>query len=187
VNYLNSGFECALKSDLLKKPFSFRVCRLESASGDLRQVVNTDGRLTIEAFWCRRIPVVPGMGIDYSCYVSIENHSSSSNLLDLWEQDWLPSPTGDWVVPPSKQIPVGGRAMMWLQDRPGLTGSAGQIGYSSDGMPYKFGVSRPFFGNNTVTTNQTPEVQRPERTQRLGETNLVPGRDHRSQVQLMVT
>lgn len=185
VNYLNSGFECPSKPDLLKKPFSFAYVDLESASGDLRQVVNTNGRFTIEAFPCSRIPVVPGMGMDYSCYVSIENHSSNS--LDLWEQDRLPSPTGYWVVPPPKQIPAGGRAMMWLQDRPGATGSAAQIGYSSDGMPYKFGFSCPFFRDNTVTTNQTLKFRARSGPNDWGETNVVPGRDHPLQVQFMVT
>jgi hypothetical protein len=77
--------------------------------------------------------------------------------------------------------------MMWLQDRPGLTGSAGQIGYSSDGMPYKFSFNCPFFSNNTVTTNQTLKFRARSGPRDWGETNVVAGRDHPSQVQLMVT
>jgi hypothetical protein len=99
----------------------------------------------------------------------------------------MPSPTGYWVVPPLKQIPVGGRAMMWLQDRPGLTGYAGQIGYSSDGMPYKLGFSCPFLSNNTVTPNQTLKFRARSGPCDWGTPTSYSGVTTPSQVQLMVT
>jgi hypothetical protein len=181
VNYLNSGFECPSKPDLPSKPFSFAYVHLESGSGDLRNIVETDGRLTVKQYSPSRIPVVPGMGKDYSCYVTIQN--DSRHTLDVLD---TPAPSsGYWVVPP-KQIPAGGRGMMWLQDRAGGAGSAASMIYGYEGLPYKFSFSCPLMRNNTVTTNAGLKFEARTGTDEW-QTNLVPKRHHPLQVRFTVT
>jgi UDP-2,3-diacylglucosamine pyrophosphatase LpxH len=137
VDYVNSGFACPSLPDMPAKEPTFVVVDLESATAEVRQVV--DG--SILPYDARRIPPIAAPAPDFSCYVTIENRTGG--VFSLLEP--LPAPSaGRWIVPPPSVIAPGGRARAWLQDKLGVAGSGGRCSYlSSTGDLYDFAFRCP--------------------------------------------
>lgn len=128
VNYINSGFECPSTPDMPAKEPTFAVIDLETATPELYQVRKSeDGYLIDHAKELTQSPI-PKPGRDYSCYISIENRTSTA--LTLQNHTTL---EGTWVVPPPPTIPANETATCWLQDHVGQSGSAGKLTYGTPG------------------------------------------------------
>jgi hypothetical protein len=143
VDYVNSGFACPSLPDMPAKEPTFVVVDLESATAEVRQVV--DGE--IRPYLARRIPPVAAPAPDFSCYVTIENRTP--HALSLIEP--LPAASaGRWIVPPPAEIVPGERGRAWLQDKLGVAGSGGRCAYSSPaaGTVYDFAFRCPTVSPN---------------------------------------
>lgn len=138
VDYYNSGFECASAPDNPPKLFTFTVVDLDTPSAQIMMVEH--GSYVISSAPVQAMPsVVLSPFLDYSCYVRILNRTSQP--LDLTEAK---ASEGSWVVPPTQAIAPGGRGDGWLQDRPGLYGSAGTFSYTKGGTKLSFSVACPY-------------------------------------------
>ena len=143
INYANSGFECPSTADMPPKLITFAVVDTNTLGVEIMQVTKDTAQVALYPN-APKEPVVPFPAQDFSCYVIIENHGQR---MDLEGQPTASS--GYWVVPPPQSIPAGGRAMIWLQDYPGLAGTDGAVTYSVPGRgPVRFTFRCPTLASN---------------------------------------
>ena len=149
VEYVNSGFECPSVPDTAKgvKEFTFAYVDLEAPSAKLIAAQKVGGRIVFAPSSARKAPVVVPQRkdfpppfdkmrfMDFSCYVRIENRSKTALSL---VPNSAQSNKGIWVVKPPKDIPAGGRADIWLQDKLGPQGSDGSFTYTDGRSNLKF-------------------------------------------------
>jgi UDP-2,3-diacylglucosamine pyrophosphatase LpxH len=166
VDYVNSGFECVSLPDAAKGvEFTFTLVDLEAPSAQLFAVKQTGSAIQIAASRARKAPVVvprrkqlpwPFNKVrfsDFSCYVRIENRSRTTlSLVSKWDDDSI------WVVGP-KDIPPGGRADIWLQDKLGAKGSEGRFTYTDGTSDLNFAFRCGTLVSNRVSAGVTPHVR----------------------------
>lgn len=138
INYVNSGFECPATPDMPAKEPTFVVIDLDTAIPEIFQVKQVDGAYKIEPSPAAAISPIPSPGMDFSCYCSIENHSSQPLVLQSASDS-----TGEWVVPPPQAVSAASVGRFWLQDNPGLSGSAGKVSYKRGSETLEFSFSCP--------------------------------------------
>ena len=142
VNYANSGFECPSTADVPPQLTSFAVVDVNTHGVEIMRVTKDTAQVVAYPN-APKAPVVEAPAQDFSCYVVIENHGGRMDL------DGHPSANnGYWVVPPPQSIPAGGRALIWLQDYPGLVGTDGSVTYTSPGRRQKFTFRCPTLALN---------------------------------------
>lgn len=165
VEYVNSGFECVSLPDAAKGvEFTFALVDLEAPSASLIAVQPVGGRMRFTPSRAGKTPVVvprrkqlpwPFNKLpfeDFSCYVRIENRSMTALSLvrnSVWSNNSI------WVVGPPADIPAGGRADVWLQDRLGMQGSAGRFTYTDGKSNLNFAFGCPTGSPNHVSAGVT--------------------------------
>lgn len=165
VEYANTGFECVSLPDAAKgTEFTFAFVDLEAPSASLIAVQQVGGQFRFVPSRAGRAPVVvarrkqfpsPFDKIpfeDFSCYVRIENRSRTALSL---VRNSVRSDNSIWVVPPPKEIPAGGRADIWLQDRLGVRGSEGRFTYTDGTSNLNFAFRCPTVLANRVSAGVT--------------------------------
>jgi UDP-2,3-diacylglucosamine pyrophosphatase LpxH len=166
VEYVNSGFECVSVPDFAKGvEFTFALVDLEAPSASLIAVQRVGGQTRFAPSRAAKAPVVvprrkqlpwPFDTIpfeDFSCYVRVENRSRTALRL---VPNSVRSNNSIWVVAPPKEIPAGGRADIWLQDRLGTKGSSGGFTYTAGTSKLNFAFRCPTARGNRVSASVTP-------------------------------
>jgi UDP-2,3-diacylglucosamine pyrophosphatase LpxH len=169
VEYVNSGFECVSLPDAAKGvEFTFALVDLEAPSAQLFAAKPSGSGIQIAASRAGKAPVVVSRRkqlpwpfnkvrfSDFSCYVRIENRSKTTLSLvraSVWSDDSI------WVVPPPTDIPAGGRADIWLQDRLGAKGSDGRFTYTDGKSDLNFAFRCGTVVSNRVSAGVTPHVR----------------------------
>ena len=126
VQYVNTGFDCPSRADIGVKHPTFIEVDVASLKPQLRQVALRGGRYLIEDYDEAALDSITyGPTQDFSTYVTVDNRGGSS---DLVLQDFK-ADHGHFIVPPPARIPRGETARLWLQDYPGLEGTAGSAVY----------------------------------------------------------
>jgi hypothetical protein len=164
VEYVNSGFECVSLPDAAKGvEFTFALVDLDAPSASLIAVRPVGGRMRFAPSRAGKTPVVvprrkqlpwPFNKLpfeDFSCYVRIENRSRTALSLvpnSVWSNNSI------WVVGPL-DIPAGGRADVWLQDRLGMQGSTGRFTYTDGKSNLNFAFGCPTASPNHVSAGVT--------------------------------
>jgi hypothetical protein len=177
VEYVNSGFECVSVPDTAKGvEFTFALVDLEAPSAKLiaAQQVSVGGGIVFAPSRARKAPVVvprrkqfpsPFDKVrfhDFSCYVRIENRSKTK--LSLVPNSVVPNQVGDegilWVVAPPTEIPAGGRADIWLQDKLGPQGSSGRFTYTDgrSNLNFTFRCPTPFALPKPIANHVSADV-----------------------------
>jgi UDP-2,3-diacylglucosamine pyrophosphatase LpxH len=165
VEYVNSGFECVSLPDTAKGvEFTFALVDLEAPRASLIAVQQAGGGIVYAPSRAGEAPVVvprrkqlpsPFNKLtfeDFSCYVRIENRSRTALSL---VRNSVRSNNSIWVVGPPPEIPAGGRADIWLQDRLGMHGSAGRFTYTDGKSNLNFAFSCPTLTPNRVSAGVT--------------------------------
>ncbi|MGZ4186573.1 MAG: metallophosphoesterase [Solirubrobacteraceae bacterium] len=165
VEYVNSGFECVSLPDAAKGVEStFALVDLEAPSASLIAVQQVGGRMRFVPSRAGKAPVVirrrkqlpwPFNKLtfqDFSCYVRVENRTKTGLRLvrsSVRRNDSI------WVVAPPAEIPAGGRADIWLQDKLGMQGSDGRFTYTDGRSNLNFVFSCPTVPPNRVSARVT--------------------------------
>jgi UDP-2,3-diacylglucosamine hydrolase len=170
VDYVNSGFECVSLPDAARgKECTFALVDLEAPSAQLFAVKPSGSSMQIARSRAGKAPVVVARGkqlpwplnkmvrfSDFSCYVRIENRSKTKLTLlpkSVWDDDSI------WVVRPPPDIPPGGRANIWLQDKLGAKGSDGRFTYTDGESNLNFAFRCGTVVSNRVRAGVTPAVR----------------------------
>lgn len=153
VRYVNTGFDCPSRPDRdLTDPSraqraTFAVVDTEELDAQVWEVAaDGDGHV------CRPVDVAPARvvsstGMDFSCYVTIDNTHGTRDL--ALQRD--ATTAGTFVVPPPGRIPVGEVARFWLQDNLGASGSSGTATYTDGNEEVTLTFSCPTLGTNSCT------------------------------------
>ena len=153
VRYVNTGFECPSRPDRdLADPdraqrATFAVIDTEAVDAQVWEVAaDGDGHV------CRRVDVAPARvvsssGMDFSCYVTIDNTHGTRDL--ALQRDAALS--GAFVVPPPGRILVGQVGRFWLQDNLGPSGSSGTATYTDGAEEVTLAFSCPTLGTNSCS------------------------------------
>jgi UDP-2,3-diacylglucosamine pyrophosphatase LpxH len=165
VEYVNSGFECVSLPDTAKGvEFTFALVDLEAPSARLIAAQHVGGGIVFAPSHAGKAHVVvprrkqfpsPFDKVpfkDFSCYVRIENRSKTALSL---VPNSARSNNSIWVVAPPKDIPAGGRADIWLQDRLGTKGSDGRFTYTDGRSNLNFAFGCPTLSPNHVSAGVT--------------------------------
>ncbi|MEZ5177711.1 MAG: metallophosphoesterase [Acidimicrobiales bacterium] len=152
VRYVNSGFDCPSKPDRdLADPkraqrATFAVIDTDALDARVWEVAaEGDGHV------CRPVDVAPARvvsatGMDFSCYVTIDNTHGERDL--SLERD--AATYGSFVVPPPGRIRAGEVGRFWLQDSLGPSGSSGTATYTDGTDDLTFTFACPTFGTNSA-------------------------------------
>jgi UDP-2,3-diacylglucosamine pyrophosphatase LpxH len=165
VEYVNSGFECVSRPDAAKGvEFTFALVDLEAPSASVLAVQQVGGRMGLASSRAGKTPVVvprrqqfpsPFNKLpfhDFSCYVRLENRSRTALSL---VRNSVRDDNSTWVVAPPADIPAGGRADIWLQDRLGMQGSEGRFTYTDGKSDLNFAFRCPTVFSNRVSAGVT--------------------------------
>ena len=171
VEYVNSGFECPSVPDTAKgvKEFTFAHVDLEAPSARLIAAQQVGGRIVFAPSGAGKAHVVVPQRkqfplpfnkmrfMDFSCYVRIENRSKTKLSL---VPNSARSNKGIWVVKPPTEIPAGGRADIWLQDKFGLQGSDGSFTYTDgrSNLKFTFRCPTPFALPKPIANHVSADV-----------------------------
>jgi hypothetical protein len=141
VNYINTGYLCVAGPDTRTKQFTFAQVDLERATAQVLAVTGgVKGPFKVEA---SRAPVIAsvilGRYSDFSCYARIDNRSDRPLRRVRFAQE----SASFWVVPPPEVIAPRTRACVWLQDKPGVQGSAGRFTYTDGSRTFEFVLECP--------------------------------------------
>ena len=118
VNYINTGFDCPSQPDMATQAMSFGVIDMLTQSSTLLQAKGPAGAITIEPCPAARDDVVP-YGMDYSCYVILENTQSDVT----YETGNATAQVGYLMNRPNDKLGPGQQSVLWAQDFPGPRGS----------------------------------------------------------------
>jgi UDP-2,3-diacylglucosamine pyrophosphatase LpxH len=141
IGYANTGFECPARPDMPTLRPTFIEVDLATLKPQLKQVVFSGGSHSIQDFDAAATEsIVYGPTMDYSTYGEIDNRTGASDLVRV-----SASPEqGRFVVEPPARIGRGERARFWLQDRTGVSGSAGKAVYrTGDGREITLAFACP--------------------------------------------
>ncbi len=153
VQYVNTGFDCPSRPDrdqadpAKAQHATFALVDVEALDAHVWEVA-AEG----DAHVCRPLDVAPARvvsatGMDFSCYVAIDNTRGTRDL-DL-ECDAATS--GAYVVPPPGRIAAGEVGRFWLQDKLGPSGSSGTATYTDGVDEITFAFSCPTLGTNSCS------------------------------------
>jgi UDP-2,3-diacylglucosamine pyrophosphatase LpxH len=141
-SYLNCGFECPSSPDIDAGNAAFNFGIIENGEQALWCVVKCNGTYCVGPI--DKAPfdhIVYEPILDYSCYVTITNHTSKS-LQRVTET----ADNGFYVTHPPATIAPGATGRFWIQDLPGPQGAEGRTTYASpDGSRLNFGYGCPTF------------------------------------------
>jgi hypothetical protein len=170
VEYVNSGFECVSLPDTAKGvEFTFAFVDLEAPSASLIAAKQVGGGIVFAPSRAGKAHVVVPQRkqfpspfdkmrfMDFSCYVRIENRSKTALSL---VPNSARSNKGIWVVKPPKDIPAGGRADIWLQDKLGPQGSDGRFTYTDgrSNLNFTFRCPTPFALPKPIANHVSADV-----------------------------
>lgn len=136
IKYANSGFNCPSRPDIGHKHPTFVYIDVDDCHADVLQVVSdgSDGSsYQIQSCPATRDSVT--LGLDFSCYVIIDNRWSECELV---REDYN-AEDGHYVVAPPKRVSPGKKAYFWLQDLAGINGTNGWVKYSYN---YPWGITQ---------------------------------------------
>lgn len=153
VRYVNTGFDCPSLPDRDLAPperaqrATFAVIDTEALDARVWEVAaDGDGHV------CRPVEVpaarvVSSTGMDFSCYVTIDNTHGSRDLALVRDA----TTAGSFVVPPPGTVRAGEVGRFWLQDHLGLSGSSGTATYTDGEREVTATFACPTFGTNVCT------------------------------------
>ncbi len=126
TNYLNTGFNCMSIADLPAKRPTFVESGLDGQDARLMQVRAVGSSHVVEPYDLHPVePIVYPPNLDYSTYVTIDNRAGASDLTLVSAR----ADQGLFIVPPISVIGRGTVGRLWVQDRPGVSGTAGTVVY----------------------------------------------------------
>jgi UDP-2,3-diacylglucosamine pyrophosphatase LpxH len=147
--YANSGFACPSVPDMGQQFISFVLIDATDLSTQVLRITSPDRQgYLIDACPAIKTTVVMSPSEDFSCYVIIDNSLGEALRFQSSEIG-----NGYFSVLPPDIIAPGSRAMIWLQDFPGICGSDASFTYATDRKTFMFKVGCPTgFSSNSATS-----------------------------------
>jgi len=153
IRYVNTGFDCPSRPDRdhpepgRTQRSTFAVIDTMDLEAEIWEVATADDdTLVCRPSTARRTQVVSGTGMDFSCYVAVDNTAD----VDL-ELVATSEPYGSFIAPPPAVIRAGTRGRFWIQDRKGPSGSEGTATYTDGEREIELRFTCPTMGTNSCS------------------------------------